>query len=281
MEQRTKEWYDARKGLITGSSIGAILGLSPFSKKEDVMRRMVREYHGAESEFKGNIATEYGVNNEPNALADYAMMHNKVEECGFYVHHIFTWLGASPDGLVGEDKLIEIKCPYGLRNAKSDDDFKPLLEQMHYYAQIQYQLFCTNRKECDFYQWSAYASRLETVAFDPDFIEKTLPELKEFYDNYLSERSPANAWKYLDGGKLVENYKKAKANLDVAKDNLEDAKQLLISATDGKGGKIGDLNITLAKRQGSIAYAKAVKDLLPDANLDSYRGKETEYWVIK
>ena len=54
-----------------------------------------------------------------------------------------------------------------------------------------------------------------------------------------------------------------------------------IAATDGKGGKIGDLNITFAKRQGSIAYAKAVKDLLPDADLEAYRGKETEYWTVK
>ena len=73
----------------------------------------------------------------------------------------------------------------------------------------------------------------------------------------------------------------AKAAVEVANNELEEAKQALIDATNGKGGKVGDLNITLAKRQGSIAYTKAVKDLLPDADLEAYRGKETEYWVVK
>ena len=58
--QRSKEWFEKRKGLITGSSVGAILGVNPWRTPADVMRSMVREYHGAESEFKGNIATEYG-----------------------------------------------------------------------------------------------------------------------------------------------------------------------------------------------------------------------------
>ena len=60
MEQRTPEWYEARKGRITASSVGAILGLSPHAKPDDVMRRMIREYQGLEPEFTGNTATEYG-----------------------------------------------------------------------------------------------------------------------------------------------------------------------------------------------------------------------------
>ena len=114
MEQRSAEWFAARLNRVTGSAIGAILGLSPFATPADVMRRMVREYHGQESEFKGNVATEYGQQNEQNAIADYEMQSgNKVQECGFFVHPDFEWLGASPDGLIGDDGLIEVKCPYG------------------------------------------------------------------------------------------------------------------------------------------------------------------------
>lgn len=279
MEQRSEEWFKARANRITGSAIGAILYLSPFATPQDVMRRMVREYHGQPSEFTGNIATEYGQLNEPNALADYQLAYNQVIECGFYVHPTIEWLGASPDGLIGDDGLIEIKCPFGKRH-DVDPEFLPVSQQMHYYAQIQYQLFCTGRMWCDFYQWSAYGSSLERVNFDPQFIEDTLPTLKEFYSCFITERSE-NAWKYIDGGELVQKYKMAKAALEVAEAELDEAKQALIAATDGKGGKIGDLNITLSKRQGSIAYAKAVKDLLPDADLEAYRGKETEYWTVK
>lgn len=279
MEQRSQEWFEARANRITGSAIGAILGLSPFANTADVMRRMVREYHGQPSEFTGNVATEHGTNNEANALTDYQMQHNKVVECGFYVHPDFEWLGASPDGLIGDDGLIEIKCPYGMRH--SADGFKDISEQKHYYAQIQYQLFCTGRMWCDFYQWSPYGDSLQRVNLDTEFIETTLPQLKAFYDEYLEQRKPENAWRYIDGGQLVQRYKMAKAALEVAESELEEAKQALIAATDGKGGKVGDLNVTLAKRQGSIAYAKAVKDLLPDADLESYRGKESTYWTVK
>lgn len=279
MEQRSEEWFKARANRITGSAIGAILGLSPFATPQDVMRRMVREYHGQPSEFTGNAATVYGQLNEPNALADYKIEHNDVSECGFYVHPDFEWLGASPDGLIGDDGLIEIKCPFGKRY-----DINPLFstidQQMHYYAQIQYQLFCTGRTWCHFYQWNSYGHSLEMVNFDPQFIEDTLPQLQDFYSCFITERSH-NAWKYIDGGELVQKYKMAKAALEVAEAELDEAKQALIAATDGKGGKIGDLNITLAKRQGGIAYAKAVKDLLPDADLEAYRGKETEYWTVK
>ena len=281
MEQRSAEWYKAREGRVTGSAIGAILGLSPFATQKDVLRRMVREYHGQPSEFTGNVATEWGVKNEPNALAEYRMLHGDVEECGFYVHPDFEWLGASPDGLIGDDGMIEIKCPFGMRHATQEDEFKPISEQHHYYAQMQYQMFCTGRKWVDFYQWSPYASKLERVNFDPEFIEASLSSLKEFYRLYLDERKTENAWRYIDGGDLVSRYKQAKAALEVAQAELDEAKQALIDATGGKGGKVGDLNITLAKRAGSIAYAKAVKDLLPDADLEAYRGKESEYWVVK
>ncbi|AIM40816.1 exonuclease [Idiomarinaceae phage Phi1M2-2] len=280
--QRTPEWYEQRKGRITGSKIGAILGLSPFSTPDDVMREMVREYHGADREFKGNIATEYGTENEANAIEDYKMeTGNDVEEAPFVVHPDFDWLGASPDGYVGETKLIEIKCPFGKRHDQNDDDFLSAEEQPHYLAQMQYQMFCTGRFECDFYQWSAYASNLETIKFSPEYIAETMPVLEAFYQRYLEERKPENAWRYLDGGEIAQRYKMAKAALEAAKAELDEAKDALIEATNGEGGKIGDLNVTKAERKGSIAYAKAVKELLPDADLSKYQGKSTSYWVVR
>lgn len=279
MEQRTKEWFQARKNRITGSSVGAILGLSPFQTPDDVMRRMVREYWNQPSEFTGNIATEYGTLNEPNALEDYKLeTSNDVKEVGFILYS--DWLGASPDGVISDEKLLEIKCPYGMRHNQDPDEFKPIKEQMHYYAQMQVQMMCTGATSCDFYQWSAYTSKLETVNLDPHWIEENIPKLKSFYDKYLIEREPENAWRYIDGGELVKNYKLAKAALEVAKAELEKATDALILATDNKGGQIGDLKISLVERKGSVSYAKAIKDLCPDADLEAYRGKSSEYWKV-
>jgi len=153
MEQRSQEWFEARRGRITASSVGAILGNSPNATRADVMRRMVREWHGAENEFTGNIATEYGQRNEAGALAEYMMdTGNKVEAVGFITRE--DWAGASPDGLIGADGLLEIKCPFGLRDAPSPVPFKSLADQQHYYDQVQFQLWVTGRDWCAFYQWA-------------------------------------------------------------------------------------------------------------------------------
>ena len=104
IKQGTDAWHKQRVGMITGSRAGAILGLSPFQTRDDVMRQMVREYHGAPSEFEGNVATEYGKANEGAAIFELEMEHDlSVEETGFHVHPGYPWLGASPDGLIGED----------------------------------------------------------------------------------------------------------------------------------------------------------------------------------
>lgn len=278
IEQRTQAWFEQRKGRVTGSAVGAILGLSPFAKPDDVMRRMVREFHGYDSEFKGNPATDYGTNNEPNALIDYTMEHgNVVQDCGFYQHN--EWLGASPDGLIGNDGLIEIKCPFGLRN-DSDPQFKSINDQMHYFAQIQIQLYVTGRQWCDFYQWNSYSSSCERVNYDPQWIEEFLPELETFYAQYLELRKEENAWRFLDGGDLEREYRRAMMALEVAKSDVEDAKQKLIDATNGIGGQIGTLKITKVSKKGSVSYAKAIKDIAPDADLELYRGKDSEYWKI-
>ena len=72
-EQRSPEWYESRKGRITASSVGSIMGLAPYGSRADVMRRMVREYHNAPQEFTGNAATEYGTFHEQLAVLDFEM----------------------------------------------------------------------------------------------------------------------------------------------------------------------------------------------------------------
>jgi hypothetical protein len=54
----------------------------------------------------------------------------------------------------------------------------------------------------------------------------------------------------------------------------------LVEMADGKNAEVHGRKLTLVKRQGSISYAKAIKELLPDANLEKWRGKETESWKL-
>lgn len=186
-KQRTTEWFEKRKGRVTGSNIGAILGLNPHKSADDVLREMVREHHGYEREFQGNVATEWGNFNEDGAQSEYEMeTGNHVQETGFHVHPEYDWLGASPDGLVDVDGVVEIKCPFGKKNDEAPV-FKTAKEQEHYWAQMQIEMACTGTNWCDFYQWAPNGSALERVEFAPEWFESILPELKAFYDRYLSE----------------------------------------------------------------------------------------------
>ena len=131
--QRSQEWHEQRKLRLTGSRIGAILGLSPWQTPENVLRQMVREYHGAESEFKVNPATEWGNQHETRALLAFMRKTDlQVEQCGFFPYG--DRMGASPDGLTSDGGTLELKVPYGLRHGGK---FKSLADQPHYAAKVQ------------------------------------------------------------------------------------------------------------------------------------------------
>ena len=284
-QQRTNAWMTARKNRVTGSSVGAILGKSPFMKPEDVMRNMVREYHGYPSEFKGNVATNYGNENEAIALADYQLKHNKkVELTGF--HNYEDWLGASPDGLIGDDGLIEIKCPYGQRD-KFPPEFKSIDYQTHYWLQIQIQLFVTGREWCHFYQWSAHGEMLETVWANPLAIDKFLPELKAFYDKYLVEREAPACIKYLEDKRqqlqceaMLELYLAATEEIKKLEATRKDILAEIVTLAGGKDSEIAGHKLTQVHRDGAISYAKAIKELLPDTDLTKYQSPPSSYWRL-
>jgi len=198
MEQRSKEWYKTRQGRVTGSSVGAILGISPFNKPNDVMRRMVRDYHRLKTEFTGNIATEWGTMHEAGAVVEYEMTTGRSVQPAYFVMHE-DWIGASPDGYIGETGLIEVKCPFGIRHEFKPVNFKTSKDQPHYYAQMQIQMFVTGREWCDFWQWTPSDNNLERVIKDDKYIETALKGLRYFYDQYLIERDKPE--KYSDGEK--------------------------------------------------------------------------------
>lgn len=284
IKQRSAEWRKQRIGRVTGSRAGAILGLSPYQTVDDVLRAMVREYHGAESEFTGNVATEWGTANEATVLFDYEMeTGNKVEECGFYSYE--DWLGASPDGLVGSDGLVEFKAPYSLRNGGA---FKPLSEQPHYHAQMMVEMICTNREWCDFVQWSPVLGlRIERVEFDSSWFHKHCSVLKDFHNRYLSVlhnpehleplRKTVTQVKALQ---MVDEYEELKDAIDRAKERQADILEELVLYSGGKNATIGQKKLTKVERKGTISYAKVVKDHCPKVDLKPYTGPKTEYWKL-
>lgn len=287
MEQRSEEWFAARKGRITASSVGAILGLSPHITRDDVMRRMVREAVGAEKEFKGNIATEYGEFNEPGALLDFQLdIGMPVELCGLIAFE--DWAGASPDGLIGKNAILEIKCPFGKR--KDDKpEFKLLKDQPHYYAQVQFQLLCTDRNLAYFYQWSAKGAMLDMASVDHTWRDENLPKLRQFYAEYLDAvKEPSE---YLNPRRVVVDTPEASRmlrewdELTEAIDNATERKKVILADLARIAGQsnaeICGRKLTLVQKDGAVSYAKALAELAPGADLEKWRGQKSSFWQLR
>ena len=291
IEQRTPEWFAQRKGKITGSVAGAALGLNPYMTPMQLIRRMVREYHGLESEFTGNIATEYGSLHEPLAQMEFVTKYGyAVHEVGFYVHPDYAWLGASPDGVFenskGEECLLEIKCPFSLRNEPLPQ-FKPLAEQPHYYAQVQLEMACTGVNQLYFYQWNQYADSLEIITFNKAWFDEAVVKLFAFYELYLHElKNPAHLESLTpeistpEAVALLAEYDQVSEAIENAQARKVEIIEALAKIADNKTSVINGRKFSQITRQGAISYAKAIKDLLPNADLSKYQGKPTTYWKL-
>ena len=286
LKQGSNDWLESRIGKVTASNVGAILGLSPFRTRDDVMRSMVREWNGALSEFSGNVATEYGVMHEPMARADYQLKTgNVVETTGF--HTFEDWLGASPDGFVGDFGLVEFKCPYSLRNG---GEFKSIDYQPHYYAQIQIQMFVTGKEICHFFQWNRFGFSFESVHFDEEWLEENLYKLRLFYDEYLIERESPHNEKHLRSrhseienerlSLFVEEYFILKSEIKAKNEAAEKLMQRIISECGENESQIGLHKLTRVNRK-SIQYKNALAELLPsDVDLTPYESVST-FWTLK
>lgn len=280
IEQRSPEWFAQRRGRVTGSVAGAILGVSPFMSANDVMRQMVRDYHNLPSEIPDNPAFAYGRFHETLAIRDFEMQYHKVEPCGFFAYE--DWLGASPDGLVNDDAVIEVKCPYKYRT--KNPEFLTLAMQPHYYAQVQLEMLCTGRQRAWFYQWSPIGDQVEVVLRDQAWLDVNLPRLRAFYDQYLIERENPDKYilKHIDTlyvNKLLDEYDELKE----AEDRAVERKKAIIKEfeiiTGGESAILGEnRKFTKVERAGQVAYAKACKDY--KINVEPYRGKPSEYWKL-
>ena len=140
VKQGTKEWFDARVGMVTASRVPALLGKSSLRSRADVIREMADELCGKMTKDTSAIK-EHGIRLEPEAVKEFARLTGlTVREGGWHVHPEYPWAGASPDGLIGEDAGLEIKCPH----SRSADD---VLADEGYLIQVKWQQWVTRREK--------------------------------------------------------------------------------------------------------------------------------------
>ena len=157
MEQRSDEWIAVRLGKVTASRAADVMAKTKTgysASRETYMAQLITErLTNTRADGFSSPAMQWGTDTEPQARMAYEFMTGEtVEETGFVLHPSIQGFGASPDGLVGSDGLIEIKCP---NSATHIDTLLSEKVPAKYITQMQVQMMCTGREWCDF------------VSFDP------------------------------------------------------------------------------------------------------------------
>ena len=157
MEQRSAEWFAARCGSLGASQLNEALATTKSgwgASRENLKNRIIAErLTGIPTETYQNAAMAWGVEQEDAARKAYeAATGVFVDEMGIATHPVLKYTHASPDGLVGEDGLIEIKCPITTTHIET---LKSQKAPNKYINQMLWQMRCTDRQWCDF------------VSFDP------------------------------------------------------------------------------------------------------------------
>lgn len=183
IDQNTDRWMDLRRGKFTASSFKDLFMNEITSTYENILYKVVFERLTGESpEYFKSYWMERGHDLEPEARQVYELeTFNKVRPGGFWEYS--EWVGCSPDGLIGENGLLEIKCP------KYNTIIRYMVSQKlpHIYEmQVQGQLFITDRKWCDF---MAYHPHLKPLIIKVYRDERKIHELKERLHNIIKKAS--------------------------------------------------------------------------------------------
>lgn len=157
MLQRSNDWFDARKGRFTASEIHKLLGVRGLGQTGEsyIFEKAVEDVFGLDEENNfTSIDMQRGVTLEPLAFRKFKEIKEfeflDVQETTFFPYGLDA--GASPDGLVGDNAILEIKCPRSTKFfnlvAKGYDAI-----DKEYIAQMQMQIMCTNSEKAYFFNY--------------------------------------------------------------------------------------------------------------------------------
>lgn len=189
MEQRTDEWFAARLGKVTASKISDVMAKTKTgygASRANYMARLIAErLTGKQQESFVNAEMQWGTDHEDEAIAAYSFREDaSVEKVGFVDHPLILNAGASPDGLVGQDGLVEIKCP---NTATHIETLLSSTIPLKYELQMLFQMSCTGRTWCDFVSYDPRMPEhlrlfVRRVNRDDTKIEEIILEVKSFLD---------------------------------------------------------------------------------------------------
>lgn len=181
--QRTAQWYKDRLGNVTASEVKNVMASKTTAAYQNYKTQIVIEIMtGIPAESYSSSAMQWGTDTEPIARAEYILFTgNTVTEVGFVKHPNIS-AGASPDGLVNSDGLVEIKCPNStthlatIVSGKAPSIYKP---------QMQMQMWITGRQWCDFVSYDPRVAQnvqmiIIRVPRDEEYIAKLAQAVTDF-----------------------------------------------------------------------------------------------------
>lgn len=187
MEQGTSEWFAARLGRVTASRIADVMMKPTTAGYQNYRSQLVCErLTGQPTETFTSEAMQHGTDTEPQARAVYTMTTgNSVDEVGFIPHPTIQMAGASPDGVVLDIGLVEIKCPQPTEHIRmlTGGDIK-----RQYLLQMQWQMACMEVGWCDFVSFSpALPDEMQMHITRVDADPKQIAEITEAVTGFLAE----------------------------------------------------------------------------------------------
>ena len=209
-QSESEQWKMERRKRITASRVGGIAKMRSTTKRSKRVQEMLY------STFRGNMATQYGMEMEDTARVEYATHQQQhghadlaIESCGLIVALDNPWIAASPDGIVQDSSnaahpvgLVEIKNPHSVRQLtlteacnssafclqkkQIDGHVTFSLKRKHdYYYQVQCQLYCADKEWCDFVLRTQKELHIERIRRDHSWWNEQIHKLKTFYFNAL------------------------------------------------------------------------------------------------
>jgi putative phage-type endonuclease len=185
--QGTPEWHFQRLGKVTASRVADVIAKTKTgysTSRENYMAQLICErLTGTPTESFTNAAMQWGTDTEPKARVAYeSKTFTSVTEVAMISHPSIPNTGASPDGLIGDDGLIEIKCP---NTATHIDTVLSDKVPSKYITQMQWQMACTQRKWCDFVSFDPRMPDglqlfIQRVDFDVDYVKMLEAEITVF-----------------------------------------------------------------------------------------------------
>jgi len=204
MEQRSIEWHEQRYGKITASEVHKLMGVRGLGEtgKSYAIEKAIEQLYGQMEENFISYDMERGTELEPLAFEKFKEIKSldfiEVSKCGFI--QICENSGASPDGIVGENDILEIKCP------RSTTFFKLVADEevdKKYFYQMQMQMLATGAKKAHFFNYMIH----EGLEFHHEIIvdrcEKTIELMKErikeaieIKNEYINKLNENKQWKF-------------------------------------------------------------------------------------